>query len=86
MHELIATHADDAAYNIAEVYAARGETERAFEWLEWAYIQRDPGLSQMKPNPLLRALHADPRWGAFLRKMGLSDQRQCRYSTKAFAG
>jgi len=63
----------EAAYQVAEVYAARGEVDLAFAWLERAYDQRDGGLSQMKPDPLLRSLHADPRWFPFLRKMGLAD-------------
>ena len=73
LHELIARHAEIAAYQIAGAYAARGETDLAFEWLERAYTQRDGGLSEMKTWPSLRSLHADPRWGAFLRKMGLAD-------------
>jgi tetratricopeptide (TPR) repeat protein len=73
LHELIAKHAGDAAFQVAEVYAARGETDLAFEWLERAYNQRDAGLSEAKIDPRLRLLHADPRWGTFLRKMGLAD-------------
>ena len=73
LEELIANHAVDCAYQIAEVYAACGDADRAFEWLERAYDQRDGGIIQMKPDPLLRSLHTDPRWDAFLRKMGLAD-------------
>ena len=73
LSELIAKHAEDSAYQIASVYAARGETDLAFEWLERAYVQRDPGLSFTKPDPFLRSLHADPRWSAFLRKMGFPE-------------
>ncbi|HEY7379515.1 MAG TPA: tetratricopeptide repeat protein [Steroidobacteraceae bacterium] len=73
LDELIAKHAEDAAFQIAIVYATRGEMDFAFEWLERAYLQRDTGLSQMKPSQLLRPLHADPRWNALLRKMGLAD-------------
>jgi hypothetical protein len=36
------------AYQIAEAYAFRGESGKAFEWLESAYKQRDPGLTQIK--------------------------------------
>jgi tetratricopeptide (TPR) repeat protein len=71
--DLITEYAESAAYQIAEVQAARGDTDHAFEWLERAYTQRDLGLSQMKCDPLLCSLHADPRWDAFLRKMGLAD-------------
>jgi serine/threonine protein kinase len=63
--------AEDAAYQVAEIYGYRGETDKAFEWLERAYKQRDGGLSQMKGDPLLRSLHSDPRWHAFLKKMKL---------------
>jgi TolB-like protein len=73
LQELIAKHEEDAAYQIAEVYAARREVDLAFAWLERAYVQRDPGLTVMKTNPLLRALHADLRWGAILQKMRLVD-------------
>jgi tetratricopeptide (TPR) repeat protein len=73
LRDLIARYAESAAYQIAEVHAARGETDHAFEWLERAYIQRDLGISQMKTRPLLHSLHGDSRWAAFLHKMGLAD-------------
>jgi adenylate cyclase len=73
LQELIAKYAMDSAYQIAEVYAARGEVDLAFEWLDRAYAQRDSGLSRMKVERTLRSLHADPRWGALLRKVGLAD-------------
>jgi TolB-like protein/class 3 adenylate cyclase/Tfp pilus assembly protein PilF len=73
LRELIAKYAESAAYQIAEVHAARGETDHAFEWLERAHTQRDLGLSQMKTRPLLHSLHGDSRWAAFLDKMGLAD-------------
>ncbi len=60
-----------AAFQIAQIYAYRGETDKAFEWLERAYKQRDGGLSEMKGDPLLRSLERDPRWTAFLKKMKL---------------
>lgn len=73
LRELIAKHAEAAAYQVAEVYAARGEKDLAFECLERAYNASDPGLSSMMVEPLLLSLHVDPRWGAFLSKMGLAD-------------
>ena len=62
---------NEAAFQIAEIYAYRGETDKAFEWLERAYKQRDGGLSQLKGDPLLRSLESDPRYAAFLKKMKL---------------
>ena len=60
-----------SAYQIAEVHAARNAADDAFAWLERAYAQRDGGLADVKVSPRLRSLHGDPRWGAFLKKMGL---------------
>jgi serine/threonine protein kinase/tetratricopeptide (TPR) repeat protein len=73
LRELIEKHWAESACQIAEVYGARGEADAAFEWLERAYAQRDPGLADVKPSPHLRLLHGDPRWGAFLEKVGLED-------------
>lgn len=74
--ELIAKHTEDAAYQVAEVYAACGEQNLAFEWLERAYTQRDSGLVEMQWKPQLRPLHADPRWEKLLQKMGLAGRGQ----------
>ena len=68
---LIAKHSDDFAYQIAEVYAYRGQLDKAFEWLNRAYDQRDPGVPEIKTDPLLENLRHDPRYTAFVKKMGL---------------
>jgi tetratricopeptide (TPR) repeat protein len=71
LKEIVDKYSRGGAYQIAEVHAARGETDAAFEWLERAYEQHDGGLVEMKPEPMFRSLHGDARWGAFLKKMGL---------------
>ena len=71
LQELIEWGAGVAAYQIAVVYAFRGEIDLAFDWLEQAYNNRDSGLTDMLLQPLLANLHDDPRWTAFLDKMGL---------------
>jgi TolB-like protein/Tfp pilus assembly protein PilF len=73
LQKLVLKYAEDAAYQIAEAHAYRGDADRAFEWLERAYRQRDAGLASMKPDPLLRNLHGDPRWQRLLERMGLAD-------------
>ena len=73
LQELIAKYQGEAAYQVAQVYAARSERDLAFAWLERAYVQRDAGLENLKVDPLLRPLYANPRWGPFLRKMGFAD-------------
>jgi tetratricopeptide (TPR) repeat protein len=67
--------ADTAAYQLAEAYAYRGDKDKAFEWLERAYRQRDGGVISTKTDPFLVNLHSDPRWEAFLRKLGLADDQ-----------
>ena len=73
--ELIAIASETGAYQIAEVYAYRNDKDRAFEWLERARRQRDAGLPTLRADTLLPKLHDDPRWDAFLRKMGLADDQ-----------
>jgi TolB-like protein/predicted Zn-dependent protease len=70
---LIAKHHTDAAYQIAEVYAYRGESDKSFEWLEHAYKQRDAGLPEIKTDPLLKNLRHDPRYTDLLKKMRLGE-------------
>jgi TolB-like protein/Tfp pilus assembly protein PilF len=64
-------HSAEAAYQIAEVHAFRGEIDLAFEWLERAYDQRDGGLSEIIGDRLMRQLTGDPRYKAFLKKLKL---------------
>jgi adenylate cyclase len=62
-------------YGIAVVFAYRGETNDAFEWLEKAYVLRDYDLqSFVRGDPLLMSLHGDVRWAALLKKMHLSPE------------
>ena len=69
---LIAESPDTAAYQIAQVYAWRGEADRAFEWLEHAFATRDNGLNVLIDDPLFRGLHGDPRYTAMLAKLGVT--------------
>jgi TolB-like protein/Tfp pilus assembly protein PilF len=67
----IAKNGTDAAYQIAQVYAFRAESDKSFEWLERAYKQRDGGLSGIKTDPLFKNLRHDPRYTELLKKMRL---------------
>lgn len=70
--------ADTAAYQIAEVYAWLGEIDEAFRWLERAWELRDPGMTDIKVDPLLEPLRSEPRYRELLARMGfdsLSVQR-----------
>jgi TolB-like protein/lipoprotein NlpI len=73
LRELIRTNENDAAYQVAEVQAVRGDIDAAFQWLERAYAQKDAGIPWTRIDPFLRSLHGDPRWTSFLRKAGFTD-------------
>jgi len=68
---LIDNLASRAAVQISMNYAARRDADSAFLWLERAYAQRDSGLAFLKSNWIYESLYDDPRWMAFLKKMGL---------------
>ena len=71
LSEFIAKYYAGGAYQIVDVYAFRNQPDKAFEWLERAYAQRDSGLVEIKVDPLLKNLHSDPRFAAFLKKLNL---------------
>jgi TPR repeat protein len=62
---LIAKYEKDAPYNIAYVYAFRGEADKAFEWLDKAVEYGDRGLAEIVTENLFDKIHADPRWLPF---------------------
>ncbi len=53
--------------SLADIYAALGEKDRAFYWLEQAYAHRDRieagfPADYMGVGPILVSLHSDPRF------------------------
>jgi TPR repeat protein len=57
---------------IAEVYAYEGNLDQAFAWLDRAMQARDPTAATIYEAPMdLTALHVDPRFAEFCRKIGL---------------
>ena len=69
----IAQWADTGAFFIAMTYAHRGDHDRALEWLERAFRQKDASLDEIVGEPLFGSLAGDPRFKAFLRKMKLPE-------------
>ncbi len=60
------------ALSIAVVYAGLGENDRAFEWLDKAYEQREGWLAwYFLFDPEFDNLRSDPRYTALLRRIGL---------------
>jgi TolB-like protein len=73
--ELIAKDRNFLAYQIAEVYAWRGETDKAFEWLQVSLDNHDTGMLSLSINPLMRSLRHNARYNGLLAKVGLPVQR-----------
>ena len=71
MAELVAKYQNDSAYQIAQAYAFRGETDKTLEWLERAYKQRDGGMTDIKIDPLFKGLHRNSKYIEILKKMRL---------------
>jgi len=69
--DLIAKAREGFAYQIAEVYAVRGQADKAFEWLQISYDDRDAGMLGLLVDPLLRGLRDDPRYKNLVAKVGL---------------
>jgi serine/threonine-protein kinase len=59
------------AYQIAEVYAWRGEKDKAFEWLQVSLDNHDTGLLSLMIDPLVQGLRHDARYNDVLMKIGL---------------
>ena len=68
---LIEKNSENAAFQIAEVYALRGNANATFKWLDRAWSNRDPGIGYLLYDPFIRRFKDDPRFAAFCRKVGL---------------
>ena len=58
-------------YQIAEIYAVRGNKDKAFEYLEKSYVAKESRFTYLKGDPLLKNLESDPRHKTLLKKMKL---------------
>jgi len=71
LDQLVADWGDLAWPNIASAYAFRGEKDEAFKWLDKAYENRDGSTLEILNYPEMQNLWDDPRWNAFINKLGL---------------
>jgi hypothetical protein len=72
LNELEAKYANGFSTQIAEVHGWRGEHDAAFAALDCACTQSDAGLSRVLSDPVLRPLHADPRWAKPLDRLAFT--------------
>jgi tetratricopeptide (TPR) repeat protein len=69
--EELLRNSNGAEFQVAEVYAYFGDSDRAFDWLSRA-IKSDPGIIWLRNDPLCVSLTHDPRHQAILKRMNLS--------------
>jgi tetratricopeptide (TPR) repeat protein len=75
LEQLIRNYADTAPVHIAYVFAYRGETESAFEWLSKAAAARNVYLYAVTGHPMFDKIRSDSRWLPFLRKHGMAPEQ-----------
>jgi len=75
IEEMAAFGADPV--QIATVYAYRDDHDQTFGWLERGYEEHDDSLVEVRMFAM-ENVHDDPRWEAFLEKLGVSDAAAAR--------
>ena len=60
-------------YSMLVIQLALGEQERVFELLDQLYEERNDWLVWLKVSPELKNLRSDPRFQAFVRRVGFPD-------------
>jgi TolB-like protein/Flp pilus assembly protein TadD len=68
---LVEKQSGDGAYQIAQVYALRGDANATFQWLDRAWDNRDSGIDYLLFDPFILRFKDDPRFAAFCRKVGV---------------
>jgi TolB-like protein/Flp pilus assembly protein TadD len=71
LKSLIQKYDQLAPYQIAQIYALRGDANATFQWLDRAWNDRDPGIQGLLYDPFILRFKDDPRFAAFCRKVGL---------------
>jgi len=59
-------------YEFAWVYASLGDDERAFEWLQKCFEERDPNLAYIRIEPGFDRIHDAPRYVSLMRRIALA--------------
>jgi TolB-like protein/Flp pilus assembly protein TadD len=69
--QAVEQHADGWAFQMAQVYAVRGDADAMFDWLQRAWQARDPGMQSLLYDALLLRYRDDPRYAALAKQAGL---------------
>jgi TolB-like protein/Tfp pilus assembly protein PilF len=73
LRELLTTNDPDKTFQVARVYADRGDTQAAVTWLEQTRAMRAGWLGEVSGDPVFQPIRGDVRFAAFLRKINLPE-------------
>jgi tetratricopeptide (TPR) repeat protein len=62
------------AYDIATIYAALGDTDQTFAWLERAFADRSTLIVWLPWDPIFDGIRADPRYQAMTAKLSVGSR------------
>jgi tetratricopeptide (TPR) repeat protein len=68
--ELSKRRYEDPAF-IGFIYAAMGDKDQAFAWLEKGYKEKSDSIQYLKTSHMVDPLRSDPRYADMLKRMGL---------------
>jgi TolB-like protein/tetratricopeptide (TPR) repeat protein len=71
----VAKYGKDNPYMIAQILAYRGESDRAFQWLDKAVAIHDLDLSTLNVDPMFANLRKDRLWLPLLRRLGKAPEQ-----------
>jgi hypothetical protein len=57
-------------YNVARVYGAIGDKQRALEWLERAYQEHNPDLIELTREPSFESLRSNAKFRELVERIG----------------
>ena len=60
-----------SAYDLALIYGALDQKDKAFEWLDRAYEGHDGWMIYLRVDPRFAPLHSDPRFADLIKRVGL---------------
>lgn len=72
--DYLASGSAPSPVEVARTYAAAGEIDLAFEWLEKAYEQRRPQVLHVPGYPHFDSVRSDPRYEDLLRRIGIAQE------------